>query len=228
MRGGDAVIQALEKEGVNYITGFSGGGRTPLWPALRASETILAFSTRHERLGVDIADGYARATGKVGVAMTGTGPGATNILTGIAGCYADNVPVLLLMGQHPLGSMGREIQQEVPSSIFDSLVKWKGTMVSVEQIPDIMRRAFTTLRSGSPGPVVLEMPQDILATEAPDELLRYEPIGPGRKAAADRQDIDKAADILVRASYPIMNVGGGVLWADASEEVKELGRVHSK
>ena len=227
MRGGDAVIQALEKEGVNYITGFSGGGLTPLWPALRASETILAFSTRHERLGVDIADGYARATGKVGVAMTGTGPGATNTLTGIAGCYADNVPVLLLMGQHPLGSMGREIQQEVPSSIFDSLVKWKGTMVSVEQIPDIMRRAFTTLRSGSPGPVVLEMPQDILATEAPDELLRYEPVGPGRMAAADRQDIDKAADILVRASYPIMNVGGGVLWADASEEVKELAELLS-
>ena len=227
MRGGDAVIQALEKEGVNYITGFSGGGLTPLWPALRASETILAFSTRHERLGVDIADGYARATGKVGVAMTGTVPGATNTLTGIAGCYADNVPVLLLMGQHPLGSMGREIQQEVPSSIFDSLVKWKGTMVSVEQIPDIMRRAFTTLRSGSPGPVVLEMPQDILATEAPDELLRYEPVGPGRKAAADRQDIDKAADILVRASYPIMNVGGGVLWADASEEVKELAEILS-
>jgi thiamine pyrophosphate-dependent acetolactate synthase large subunit-like protein len=124
MRGGDAVIHALEKEGVEYISGFSGSGLPPLWPALKRSETIRAFSTRHERLGVEIADGYARATGKVGVAMTGTGPGATNTLTGVAGCYADNVPVLLLMGQHPLGSMGKEIQQEVPSTIFDSLVKW--------------------------------------------------------------------------------------------------------
>ncbi len=227
MRGGDGVILALEKEGVEYIAGFSGGGLAPLWPALRASETILAFSTRHERPGVDIADGYARATGKVGVAMTGTGPGATNTLTGIAGCYADNVPVLLLMGQHPLGSMGREIQQEVPSSIFDGFVKWKGTMSRVEQIPEVIRRAFTALRSGSPGPVVLEMPQDVLLAEAPAEQLNYEPVGPGRKAAADPRDIDMAADILVRASFPIMNVGGGVLSADASEEAKELAELLS-
>jgi len=227
MRGGDAVIRALEKEGVSYISGFSGGGLGTLWPALRASRTITAFSTRHERLGVEIADGYARATGKVGVAMTGTGPGATNTLTGIAGAYADNVPVLLLMGQHPLGSMGKEIQQEVPSSIFDSFVKWKGTMTRVEQIPDVIRRAFTALRSGSPGPVVLEMPQDVLSSEAPDDRLYYEPVGPGRKARPDQQDIDKAAELLVQASYPIMNVGGGVLWAEASEEVKELAELLS-
>ncbi len=227
MRGGDAVIRALEKEGVSYISGFSGGGLGPLWSALRESETILAFSTRHERLGVEIADGYARATGKVGVAMTGTGPGATNTLTGIAGSFADNVPVLLLMGQHPIGSMGKEIQQEVPSSIFDSLVKWKGTMNRVDQIPEIMRRAFTTLRSGSPGPVVLEMPQDILSAEASDEQLHYEPVGPGRRSAPDPQDIDKAAQLLIEARYPIMNVGGGVLWAEAAEEAKELAELLS-
>lgn len=131
MRGGDAVIRALEKEGVEYISGFSGGGLVPLWPALRTSQSIKAFSTRHERQGVEIADGYARATGRVGVAMTGTGPGATNTLTGIAGAFADNVPVLLLMGQHPLASMGTEIQQEVPASIFDNLVKWKGPAVGL-------------------------------------------------------------------------------------------------
>ena len=227
MRGGDAVIRALEKESVTYIGGYSGVGLAPLWPALRSSDIIRPFSTRHERLGVDIADGYSRATGKVGVAMTGAGPGATNTLTGIAGCYADNVPVLLLMGQHPLGNMGKEIQQEVPSSIFDSLVKWKGTMRRVEQIPETMRRAFTTLRSGSPGPVVLEMPEDVLAAEAPDERLHYEPVGPGLRAAADRRDIDRAADLLVKASFPIMNVGGGVVWADASEEARELAELLS-
>ena len=227
MRGGDACIHALEKEGVSYISGFSGGGLNPLWPALRASETIRVFSARHERLGVEIADGYARATGKVGVAMTGTGPGATNTLTGIAACYADNVPVLLLMGQHPLGSMGKEIQQEVPSTIFDSLVKWKGTIHRVEQIPEVMRRAFTTLRTGSPGPVVLEMPQDVMSAEGPDERLQYQPVGPGRRAAADRQDIETAADILVQAKFPIMNAGGGALWADAAEEVRELAELLS-
>jgi thiamine pyrophosphate-dependent acetolactate synthase large subunit-like protein len=227
MRGGDAVIHALEKEGVSYISGFSGGGLNPLWPALRASETIRVFAARHERLGVEIADGYARATGKVGVAMTGTGPGATNTLTGIAACYADNVPVLLLMGQHPLGSMGKEIQQEVPSTIFDSLVKWKGTIHRVEQIPEIMRRAFTALRTGSPGPVVLELPQDVMSAEGPDERLQYQPVGPGKRAAADRQDIEKAADILVKANFPIMNAGGGALWADAAEEVRELAELLS-
>ena len=227
MRGGDAVVHALEKEGVSYISGFSGGGLNPLWPALRASETIRVFSARHERLGVEIADGYARATGNVGVAMTGTGPGATNTLTGIAACYADNVPVLLLMGQHPLGSMGKEIQQEVPSTIFDSLVKWKGTIHRVEQIPETMRRAFTALRTGSPGPVVLEMPQDVMSAEGPDERLQYQPVGPGRKAAPDRQDIERAADILVQARFPIMNAGGGALSADAAEEVRELAELLS-
>ena len=227
MRGGDAVIRALEKEGVEYISGFSGGGLAPLWAALRTSESVRAFSTRHERLGVEIADGYARATGRVGVAMTGTGPGATNTLTGIAGAFADNVPVLLLMGQHPLASMGKEIQQEVPSSIFDDFVKWKGTMAKVEDIPGVIRRAFSTLRSDSPGPVVLEMPQDVLSTEAPDDVLSYEPVGPGRKAAADPRDIDKAAEILVNASFPILNVGGGVLSAEAWDEARELAELLS-
>ena len=227
MRGGDAVIRALEKEGVSYITGFSGGGLAPLWPALRESTTITAFATRHERLGVEVADGYARATGKVGVAMTGTGPGATNTLTGIAGCYADNIPVLLLMGQHPLRNLGKEYQQEVSSSIFDTLVKWKGTFTWVDEIPGIMRRAFTALRSGSPGPVVLEMPQDVLAAEADDQALRYEPVGPGRKSAPDPQDIEKAADILVRANFPILNAGGGTLWANAADEVRELAELLS-
>ena len=227
MRGGDAVVHALEKEGVKYISGFAGGGLAPLWPAIRASETVSAFATRHERLGVDIADGYARATGTVGVAMTGSGPGATNTVTGIAGCYADNVPVLLLMGQIALGNQGKDYQQELPAGIYDGMVKWQATMKRVEQIPDIMRRAFTTLRSGSPGPVVLEMPLDVLSSEAPDERLHYEPVGAGRKAAADQRDIDKAADILVRAEYPIMNVGGGALWADAADEVKELAELLS-
>ena len=226
MRGGDAVVHALEKEGVEYISGFAGGGEAPLWPALRASN-ITVFSTRHERMGVEIADGYARATGKVGVALTGTGPGATNTLTGIAGAYADNIPVLLLMGQHPLGSMGREIQQEVPSSIYDSFVKWKGTMSRIEDIPAIMRRAFTNLRSGSPGPVVLEMPSDVLLSEAPDEVLNYEPVGPGRRAAPDARDIERAADILVNASLPVMNVGGGVLAAEAWDEALELAELLS-
>ncbi len=227
MRGAEAVIRALEQEGIRYIAGFSGGGLAPLWDPLRASESIQVFAARHERLGVEIADGYARATGNVGVAMTGTGPGATNTLTGIAGCYADNIPVLLLMGQHPLRNLGKEYQQEVSSSIFDGLVKWKGTFTRVDDIPGVMRRAFTALRSGSPGPVVLEMPGDVLTAEASDDVLQYAPVGPGRKAAADPQDIEKAADILVQASYPILNAGGGALSAGAADEVKELAELLS-
>jgi acetolactate synthase-1/2/3 large subunit len=185
MRGAEAVIRALEKEGVRYISGFAGGGLAPLWEPLRVSKSIQTFAARHERLGVEIADGYARATGNVGVAMTGTGPGATNTLTGIAGCYADNVPVLLLMGQHPLRNLGKDYQQEVASTIFDGLVKWKGTFTRTDEIPGVIRRAFTALRSGSPGPVVLEMPGDVLSAEAPDESLQYEPVGPGLRAAPD-------------------------------------------
>ncbi|MBI3326618.1 MAG: hypothetical protein HYZ81_07945 [Nitrospinae bacterium] len=176
---------------------------------------------------MEIADGYARATGHVGVAMSGTGPGATNTLTGIAGAYADNIPVLLLMGQHPLRNLGKEYQQEVSASIFESLVKWKGTFTRVDDIPGMLRRAFTALRSGSPGPVVLEMPGDVLSAEGADAALQYAPIGPGRKAAPDPQDVEQAADLLLRAQYPILNVGGGALAADAAAEVKELAELLS-
>jgi acetolactate synthase-1/2/3 large subunit len=214
-------------EGVEYIAGFQGGGLNPLWTGLRNSETIKVFAARNERLGVEIADGYARATGKVGVAMTGTGPGATNTLTGIAGAFADNIPVLLLMGQVPLAQLGKEVQQEVSASIFDTLVKWRGTMAKVEDIPSIMRRAFTALRSGSPGPVVLEMPQDVLMTEVPDGSLVYEPVGPGRKAAPAADEVAKAADLLVNAKLPVLNLGGGVLSAEAWDEAKELAELLS-
>lgn len=227
MRAGDALVKALEAEGVSYITGFAGGGLAPLFPALRESETIKLFAARHERLGVEIADGYARATGKVGVAATGTGPGATNTLTGIAGAFADNIPVLLLMGQHPLRNLGKEYQQEVSSSIFDTLVKWKGTITRADEVSAIMRRAFTNLRSGSPGPVVVEMPQDVMGAEAPDEAFAYDPVGPGRRPAADSRDIERAADLLVNASYPVLNLGGGVLSADGAEEAKELAELLS-
>lgn len=227
MRGGDAIVQALEKEGINYIAGFSGGGLNPLWPALRTSEVVQAFTARHERLGVEIADGYARATGRVGAAMAGTGPGATNTLTGIAGCYADNIPVLLLMGQHPLRNLGKEWQQEISSSIFDTVVKWKGTCTRVDEIPGVMRRAFTALRSGAPGPVVVEMPQDVLNAEADDAVLNYIPVGPGQKSAPNRQEIEQAADLLVQANYPILNLGGGVLSAEATAEARELAELLS-
>ena len=227
MQGSDAVIKALEKEGVSYISGFSGGGLAPLWRPIRESSTITAFATRHERLGVEIADGYSRATGKIGVAMTGTGPGATNTLTGIASCFADNVPVLLLMGQHPLRNLGKEYQQEVSSSIFDTLVKWKGTFTRVDEIPQVMRRAFTALKSTSPGPVVLEMPQDVLTAEADDQVLNYNPVGEFPKASPDHRDVEKAAELLVNAKYPILNVGGGTISAEAWDEVRELAEMLS-
>ena len=227
MRGAEAVIRALEKEGVRYIAGFAGGGLAPLWEPMRASESIQVFAARHERLGVEIADGYARASGDVGVAMTGTGPGATNTLTGIAGCYADHVPVLLLMGQHPLRNLGKDVQQEVSSRIFDDLVKWKGVFTRVDDIPGVMRRAFTALRTGAPGPVVLEMPGDVLSAEASDAALHYEPVGAGRRSAPDPRDIERAADILTQAQYPVLNAGGGALSAGAAEEVKELAELLS-
>ena len=227
MRGADAVIQALEKEGIRYITGFSGGGLAPLWEPLRNSSTIRPFAARNERLGVEIADGYARATGEVGVAMTGTGPGATNCLTAIAGCYADNIPVLLLMGQHPMRNLGQEWQQEVSASIFDGLCKWRGALTRVEDIPQVMRRAFTALRSGSPGPVVLEMHQDVLMAQADDDVLAYTEVGTPGKAGPSDADVQRAADLLVNARLPVLNAGGGAMSAGAADEVMELAELLS-
>ena len=226
MRGAEAVIKALEQEGIRYITGFSGGGLAPLWGPLRQSN-IRPFAARNERLGVEIADGYARATGEVGVAMTGTGPGATNCLTAIAGCYADNIPVLLLMGQHPMRNLGQEWQQEVSASIFDGLCKWRGAFTRVEDIPQVMRRAFTALRSGSPGPVVLEMHQDVLTAEADDDLMAYTAVGAPGKAGPSDADVARAADLLVGASLPVLNAGGGAMSAGAADEVMELAEMLS-
>ncbi len=226
MRGAEAVVKALEQEGIRYITGFSGGGLAPLWGPLRGS-SIRPFAARHERLGVEIADGYARATGEVGVAMTGTGPGATNCLTAIAGCYADNIPVLLLMGQHPARNLGQEWQQEVSASIFDGLCKWRGSFTRVQDIPQVMRRAFTALRSGSPGPVVLEMHQDVLTAEADDAALAYTPVGTPGKAGPSDADVQRAADLLVNANLPILNAGGGAMAAGAAAEVLELAEMLS-
>ncbi len=226
MRGAEAVVKALEQEGIRYITGFSGGGLAPLWGPLRQSN-IRPFAARNERLGVEIADGYARATGEVGVAMTGTGPGATNCLTAVAGCYADNIPVLLLMGQHPMRNLGQEWQQEVSASIFDGLCKWRGAFTRVEDIPQVMRRAFTALRSGSPGPVVLEMHQDVLTAEADDDIMAYTPVGAPGKAGPSDADVARAVDLLVGASLPVLNAGGGAMSAGAADEVMELAEMLS-
>ena len=226
MRGAEAVVKALEQEGIRYITGFSGGGLAPLWGPLRQSN-IRPFAARNERLGVEIADGYARATGEVGVAMTGTGPGATNCLTAIAGCYADNIPVLLLMGQHPMRNLGQEWQQEVSASIFDGLCKWRGAFTKVEDIPQVMRRAFTALRSGSPGPVVLEMHQDVLTAEADDDVMAYTPVGVPGKAGPSDADVQRAVDLLVNAQLPVLNAGGGAMSAGAAAEVMELAELLS-
>ena len=226
MRGAEAVVKALEQEGIRYITGFSGGGLAPLWGPLRQSN-IRPFAARNERLGVEIADGYARATGEVGVAMTGTGPGATNCLTAIAGCYADNIPVLLLMGQHPLRNLGQEWQQEVSASIFDGLCKWRGAFTRVEDIPQVMRRAFTALRSGSPGPVILEMHQDVLTAEADDDVMAYSAVGTPGKAGPSDADVQRTADLLVNANLPVLNAGGGAMSAGAADEVMELAEMLS-
>jgi len=131
------------------------------------------------------------------------------------------------MGQHPLADLGKEVQQEVSASIFDTLVKWRGTFTKVEDIPSVIRRAFTNLRSGSPGPVVLEMPQDVLMTEVPDGSLEYEPVGTGHKAAPAADEVAQAADLLVNAKNPVLNLGGGVLSAEAWDEAKELAELLS-
>ncbi len=123
--------------------------------------------------------------------------------------------------------MGMLFPPGCTSRIFDGLVKWQGTFTRVEDIPGIIRRAFTALRAGSPGPVVLEMPGDVLSAEAPDDVLHYDPVGPGHRSAPDPHDIERAADILVQAQHPILNAGGGALSGGAAEEVKALAELLS-
>jgi len=219
MRGADIVASALKAEGVEFVAGVTGGSTMAMYDAIH-SAGIKILVCRHERGAADIADGYARATGKPGVALVEMGPGAINAMAGIANSYPDSVPVILLMGGVSNKNVGRNAYQENDlMDIFRTVTKWEMTVPLADRIPEAMRRAFSVVTAPRPRPVALEIPSNVAGGNC-DENLVYEPLRQKRfRFRADAADINRAVDLLLKSKNPMILAGAGVISSGAHAEL---------
>jgi acetolactate synthase-1/2/3 large subunit len=218
MDGVTAIANILRMEGVEFI------GCVPYQPLLEAAAIagIRPIIFRQESTGIHMVDGYSRVTNgkKMGVFMMQNGPGAENGFGGVAQAYSESVPILLLPAGMPRDKRGVH-PNFYPTRSYETITKWSEEMNMVERIPDLMRRAFTKLRTGRPGPVLLEIPQDVATAELPEELFNYEPPRVVLQQA-DPSDVSRAAKALLAADRPIIHAGQGILYAEATPELIEL------
>ena len=222
MIGADWIAQILKSEGVDFM------GVIPFnrLEEAGAKAGIRPLIFRQERVGVNLADGYSRITNgkKNGVFAMQAGPGAENAFAGVATAYADSVPILLLPASNPRNRHGVH-PTFIPRNTYSSVTKWASQVLVPESIPDMMRRAFGQLRNGKQGPVLLELPSDILMQEIPDQMITEYKSPLVHKSAGDPQDIKEAARLLLSAKRPVIQSGQGVLYAEASAELQELAEI---
>ena len=225
LRGAEIVIKALQAEGVKYVWGYPGGAVLHIYDAFYKQDSIQHVLVRHEQAAVHAADGYARATGDVGVALVTSGPGVTNALTGIATAYMDSIPLVVITGQVPTAAIGLDAFQECDTvGITRPVVKHNFLVKDVRQLAETIKKAFHIARSGRPGPVVVDIPKDIsfnktTYTGYPEsiEMRSYNPVRKGHGG-----QIRKALQLLMSAKRPYIYTGGGVLLANATSELREL------
>ena len=224
MSGAQMVCEAIIAEGVKTVFGYPGGAIMNVYDEIYKQNAFRHILTRHEQAAVHAADGYARATGEVGVAMVTSGPGFTNAVTGLATAYADSVPMVVISGQVPLSLIGTDGFQEVDAvGISRSCTKHNYLVRSIKDLPRIMKEAFYIARSGRPGPVLVDIPKDITGEignfEYPTtiDIPTYKPKYKGN----DRQ-IKKAVEAITNAKKPLLYLGGGVVLSGASDLVREL------
>jgi tartronate-semialdehyde synthase len=219
-----AVVKVLESEGVDTIFGIPGAAILPFYAALRES-SIRHLTVRHEEGGTHSADGYSRATGRIGVAVGTSGPAGTNMVTGLYTAWADSVPILTITGQVPLAQLDREGFQTVDiAEIVKPVVKKSYLVSQPDQLPWVFREAFQIMREGRPGPVHIDLPLDVqLATIA------YDPAADApllvHRAAPNPAAIERALDLLLAAERPLLVPGGGVIGAGACDELVELAEL---
>jgi acetolactate synthase-1/2/3 large subunit len=224
MNGARILLECLKLEGVDTVFGYPGGTVINLYDELFSFKEIKHILPRHEQAGVHAADGYARATGKVGVAIATSGPGATNTVTGIATAYMDSIPIVVITGQVPTALIGNDAFQEADIiGITRPCTKHNFLVKDVRELATIVKKAFYIARSGRPGPVLIDFPKDVqIATtefKYPDtvEIRGYKPTIEGHP-----KQIEKAAAILLAAKKPVIYVGGGVILGNASLELVDL------
>ncbi len=225
LRGAEILVKALQAEGVKYVWGYPGGAVLHIYDAFYKQDTIQHVLVRHEQAAVHAADGYARATGDVGVALVTSGPGVTNAVTGIATAYMDSIPMVIITGQVPTAAIGLDAFQECDTvGITRPIVKHNFLVKDVRDMAEVMKKAFHIARSGRPGPVVVDIPKDVSFNKTsfkgyPDkiEMRSYNPVRKGHGG-----QIRKALQLLMTAKRPYIYTGGGVLLADACGELRTL------
>ncbi len=223
LKGAEIVLRCMRAEGVDLVFGYPGGAIMPLYDALEGSG-VRHVLTRHEQGAVFAAEGYARVTGKVGVAMATSGPGATNLVTGIADAKMDSVPLVCITGQVRTAMIGTDAFQE--TDVFGvtlSLTKWSRLVRSIDEIPEVIAEGFYWARSGRPGPVVIDIPTDILkAKKEFSGSANFVPHARPSEAKADGAFSDTIVALLQRATRPVALVGAGAKLSGAIPELRRL------
>jgi len=222
--GSEILVRCLQAEGVKYLWGYPGGAVLYIYDALYKQDTIEHVLVRHEQAAVHAADGYARATGEVGVALVTSGPGVTNAITGIATAYMDSIPMVIITGQVPTAAIGLDAFQECDTvGITRPIVKHNFLVKDVRDLASTMKKAFHLARTGRPGPVVVDVPKDVSLKTTPfhyPDAVPMRSYNPVRKGHAGQ--IRKAVQLLLSARRPYIYTGGGVILGEASAELREL------
>lgn len=225
----EALVKCLELEGVSVVFGYPGGSILPVYDALFCSDKVKHILVRHEQGAVHAADGYARATGKVGVCIGTSGPGATNLVTGIANAYMDSIPLVVITGQVPTSQVGTDAFQEVDiTGVTLPLTKHNYLVKDAKKLPEIIKSAFYIASTGRPGPVLIDLPKDVSQTVIDFDydkdicLKGYKPTYKGHYSK-----IEEACEMIKKAQRPMIYAGGGILIGKASEELKELAELIS-
>lgn len=225
VRVADAIVDILQTEGVRFVSTLPGDDILPIFDALHKNARVPLILTRHEQATVYIADGYARSTGEVGVAMVTKGPGRCNAFTAIVNAFTDCVPLVVIFGHSSRKQLAKGMLQEVPYlDTFQTMAKWTFSVPSAERIPEVFRRAFTVARSGRPGPVIIEIPQDISMAEAdlpPYQKTRRVRFGP------DPDDVDKLIELMQQAKRPLFYAGRGALWSGATQRLIKVAEAYA-
>src|SRR5438067_2318986 len=224
MTGSKALLDCLKRQGVQVIFGYPGGAVIPIYDAIYEEEEIRHILVRHEQGAAHMAEGYAKVTGKVGVCLATSGPGATNLVTGIADAYMDSVPIVAVTGQVATTFIGTDAFQEADvTGITMPITKHNFLVKNIEDLPRVIAEAFHIAGTGRPGPVLVDIPRDVSAGTfdyhpvGPVEIRSYKPTYRGHPL-----QLAKAAQAIKEAKRPVLYVGGGVVQALAHEELREL------
>ena len=224
LTGSEIVIECLKEQGVDTVFGYPGGTILNVYDALyKHSDEIHHILTSHEQGAAHAADGYARATGKVGVCMATSGPGATNLVTGIATAYMDSIPVVAITANVNLPALGKDSFQEVDiAGVVMPITKHSYIVKDVTKLAETLRKAFHIAQSGRPGPVLVDITKDVTANTCEFTPKAPEPVE--KKVKYSEADIEAAIDLIEKAERPFLYVGGGIILSGASEELAAFAK----